>query len=131
MIDTMVKLGFDQISSNIVFQVSDKIELSRWCDGYYNFRNVKKITFRNGTCEDVSIFDKEVLLVCAGMWDNFFIYPIDPKLPMSADVVVFSHDKRQCFTTSGCWSAGEVIYEYGVISGIRNDLPKNEILKLF
>lgn len=118
------------VSHNKLFEISDRIVLSREYDGYYNFQNVKEIkTICSGT-KNIFVFDTEVLLTCVSIYEDIFIYPIDPSQPMYADVVIMNMKYREDLISGKTLNKGVVVYSGGVIAnfGVNSNV---EIVKLY
>lgn len=117
-----------QAVSRLTFPISEEFLIRNGYDGYYGFKNVKHVSL-NGMFVDPEIFDTEVFIPRRAFFTQFHIYPIDPKLPMSANVVVYGADK---FTSlkpieqQNCESLGQIMYR-DYTAGVRID----EIQKLY
>lgn len=98
-----------QIVCRKVFPVSDVLYLQRQHDGYYGFENVDKINV-NGILFDPKIFNTEIFLTYNLFWCQAILYPIDPKLPMAVNAVVFAYEKLHDFIKNTP-SQGQIKYD--------------------
>lgn len=130
-ISMMSKVDYaDNAVSCINFPSSERIILSRVYDGYYDFRNVKTITFNDMSYSPL-FFDDEVFLACYAIFTEAIIYPIDPNKPMSVNVVIFNPVKRRNFQNGNDLNKRRIDYANGAVWSAKSKLPENEIMKLY